>query len=106
MESYWFIGKLVRWALILQEYDFDIIHRLSRVKRYANGLSWNPSSNEEDTTRASWHGDVDLEVIPGWHAFAYLCTLLGCSKDVPQTSADDGDPHDVDMELEDVKGVR
>ncbi len=91
---------------MLQEYDFDIIHRPSRVKRDANGLSWNPSSNEEDTTRVRWHGDVDLEAIPRWHAFAYqVCTLLGCSRDVLQISVDDGDPHDVDMESKDVKGV-
>ncbi len=45
-------------------------------------LSWNPSSSEEDTIGARWHGEVDLEAILGWHAFAYLCTLLGCSKDV------------------------
>ncbi len=50
--------------------------------------------------RACWHGDVDLEVVPRWHASAYLCTLLGCFGDVPHTSVDDGDPHDVDMELE------
>jgi hypothetical protein len=48
---------------------------------------------------------MDLEIILGWHAFAYLCTLLGCSKDVPQTSVDDGDSHDVNMELKG-NGVR
>jgi hypothetical protein len=41
---------------------------------------------------------VDLEAIPGWHASTYLCTLLGCFGDVPQTNVNDGDPHDVDME--------
>jgi len=61
-------------------------------------LSWNPSSNEEDTIGARWHDDVNLEVLVGWHVFAYLCTLLGYSTDVFQTSMDDGDPHDVDME--------
>ncbi len=63
-------------------------------------MSWNPSSNEEDTIGARWHDDVNLEVLIGWHVFAYLCTLLGYSTDVFQTSMDDGDPHDVDMELE------
>ncbi len=43
---------------------------------------------------------MDLKKIPRWHAFAYLCTLLGCFGDVLQNSVDDGDPHDVDMELE------
>jgi hypothetical protein len=39
-------------------------------------------------------------MVPIWHASTYLCTLLGCSRHVLQTSVDDGDPHDVDMELE------
>ncbi len=63
-------------------------------------MSQNPSSNKEDTTWACRHGDVDLEIVPGWHASTYICTLLGCFGDILQTSVDDGDPHDVDMELE------
>ncbi len=65
-------------------------------------MSQNPNSNNKlDTTRAHWHGDVDLEVVLGWHAFAYLCTLLGCYKDVLQTNGDNGDSHDhQDIELE------
>ncbi len=43
---------------------------------------------------------MDLEPVPGRHAFAYLCILLGCSGDVPQNNMDDGDPHDVNMEAE------
>jgi hypothetical protein len=42
---------------------------------------------------------VDLEAIPRWHASTYLCALLGYSRDVFQTNVDDGDLHDVDMEL-------
>ncbi len=64
-------------------------------------VEWNPSSNEKDTTGACWHGDVDLEVVPRWHVYAYLCILLGCFGDVLQSSMDDGDPHDVDMESKD-----
>ncbi len=41
---------------------------------------------------------MDLETILRWHASTYLCTLLGCSKDVPQLNVDYGDSHDVDME--------
>jgi hypothetical protein len=71
-ESDQLTGKLARWAFILQEYDFDIIHRHGRVNQDVDGLSWNPSSNKEDTTRVHWHGDVDLEAIPRRHAFAYV----------------------------------
>ncbi len=88
------------WAFIIQDYDFDIIHKPGRFNWNVDGLSWNLSFNKEDTTRVIWHGDVDLEALPRWHAYAYLCTLLGCSKDVLETSVDDGDHHDVDMELE------
>ncbi len=63
--------------------DFDITHMLSKVNQDVDGLSWNPSSNEEDTIEVRWHGDVDLEAVLGWHASTHLCTLLGCSRDVP-----------------------
>jgi len=49
MESNQLTRKLAKWAYILKEYDFDIIHKPGRVNRDANGLSRNPSSNEEDT---------------------------------------------------------
>jgi len=83
MESYQSKGKFTRLAFILQEYDFDIVHKASRVNGDVDGLNWNPSSNEEDTTRAQWHGDMDLEAISKWHVSTYLCTLLGSFKDVP-----------------------
>jgi hypothetical protein len=53
------------------------------VNQDVDGLSQNPSFNEEDTTCVRWHGKVDLEAILGWHALAYLCILLGYSRDVP-----------------------
>jgi hypothetical protein len=69
-----------------------------RVNQDAHGLNRNPSSNEEDTIDARWHGEVDLEVVPGWHAFSYLCTLLGCFEDVPQGNMGDGSSHNDDDE--------
>jgi hypothetical protein len=83
MESNQVTSKLARWAFILQEHDFDIVHKVGRGNWDANGLNWNPSSSEEDTTSAKWYGEVGLEAMLGWHAFAYLCTLLGCFGDVP-----------------------
>jgi hypothetical protein len=35
-----------------------------------------PSSNKEDTTKAHWHKDMDLEAIPRWCASTNPCTLL------------------------------
>jgi hypothetical protein len=89
------IGKLARWAFILHEYDFDIIHRAGRVNRDVDGLNQNPSVNEVDTTSARWHGEVDLETVPGWHAFAYLC-----SWDVSQGNTGSGNSHNDYDELE------
>ncbi len=74
------------------------MHRAGRLNRDANGLNRNPSSNKENTTRACWHGDVDFEAVLGWHVFAYLCTLLGCFGDVPQTKSDSGNFQEEDIE--------
>jgi hypothetical protein len=98
MESNGLIGKLSRWAFILQEYDFNVLHRASRVNQDANGLNWNPGSNKEDIIGACWHGDVDLEVVLRRHVFAYLCTLLGCFGDVLQTKSDSGNFQGEDIE--------
>jgi hypothetical protein len=68
-------GKLARWALILQEYDFQVVHRLGIANLDANGLSRNPCTSHEDDTRARWHGEVDEEMVPGWHALTFLCLL-------------------------------
>jgi hypothetical protein len=37
---------------------------VGRVNQDANGLNQNPSSNEEDTIGAHWHGDINLKVVP------------------------------------------
>lgn len=63
MELNCFIRKLVMWALILLDYDFDIVYRVGKVNHDVNGLRWNPSSNEEATNGACWHDDVNLEAI-------------------------------------------
>jgi hypothetical protein len=79
---------------------FDIVHNIGRVNQDANGLNQNPSSNEEDIIGARWHGEVDLEVVLGWHVFAYMCTLLGCYGDVPQGNTGGGNSQSDDDELQ------
>jgi len=44
MEFDWFTKKLGRWALILEEYDFDIVHYVGRINQDVDGLALNPSS--------------------------------------------------------------
>ncbi len=41
---------------------------------------------------------MDLEVVLKWHTFVYLCTLLGCSKDVPKVRPSNGDSQEEDIE--------
>jgi hypothetical protein len=41
---------------------------------------------------------MDLEVVPGWHASTYMCTLLGCFGDVPQGNTGGGNSHSDDDE--------
>jgi hypothetical protein len=68
-------GKLAQWALILQEYDFQVVHRPGVANLNVDGLSRNPCTNQEDNTGTRWHGEVDEEMVPGWHASAFLCLL-------------------------------
>ncbi len=75
MESDKLMGKLGWWVLILQEYDFQVVHRLGVVNLDADGLSRNLCTSQEDDTRARWHGEVDEEMVPSWHASAFLCLL-------------------------------
>ena len=86
MESDKLIGKLTRWFLLLQEYDFEVVHRAGITNVDANGLSHNPSPSDEDLTGARWHGDCDREAVPGRHAVAYLISFSGTAVEVPMQS--------------------
>ena len=50
-----YIGKLTRWTLLLQEYDFEVVHCVGITNLDVDGLSRNPSPSDEDLTRARWH---------------------------------------------------
>ena len=43
MESDKLTSKLARWALLLQEYDFEVVHQADITNLDADGLSRNPS---------------------------------------------------------------
>jgi hypothetical protein len=67
--------KLAQWAFILQEYDFQVVHRPRVVNLDVDGLSRNRCISQEDDTGAKWHGKVDEKMVIGWHASAFLCLL-------------------------------
>jgi hypothetical protein len=50
MESDKLTWKLARWALMLMEYDFKVVHKAGLVNMDADGLSRNPIPSQEDAT--------------------------------------------------------
>ncbi|KAH8976007.1 hypothetical protein BDL97_01G191300 [Sphagnum fallax] len=66
--------KLVRWVFILHENDFDKIHRVGKVNRDVNGLIYNISFNNEDTSKIHWHskGNHVLNIHEDAIAIIYL----------------------------------
>jgi hypothetical protein len=75
MESNKLTGKLVRWALILMEYDFKVVHRAGLVNMDADGLSRNPIPSQADATSARWHVEDGEDSLPGWHCSTFMCFL-------------------------------
>jgi hypothetical protein len=67
-------GKLARWALILQEYEFKVIHRPSITHQNANTMSRRPLTTSEDFSEAKQNFDQIL-AIHVYEASRYL-TLL------------------------------
>jgi hypothetical protein len=51
------------------------VHKLGVANITVDGLSQNPCTSHEDNTGARWHVKVDEEMVPGWHASAFLCLL-------------------------------
>ncbi len=52
-----------------------MVHRPGVANLDAGGLNWNPCTNQEDDTGVRWHGEVDEEMVPSWHASTFLCLL-------------------------------
>ncbi len=70
-------SKLARWALILQEYEFKVIHWLGITHQNADTMSRKPFTTSEDF----WEAKQDFDQIPAIHvseACSYLA-LLQCN---------------------------
>jgi hypothetical protein len=48
------------------------MHHANLVKQYENGWSWNWYTSQHDGIRARWHGEIDKEMVPRWHAFIFF----------------------------------
>jgi len=70
-------GKLARWAFILQEYEFKVIHRPSITHHNADTMSRRPLITSEDFSEARQDFDQILAV-PVSEASSYLA-LLQCN---------------------------
>ncbi len=71
------IGKLVRWVLILQEYEFKVIHRLNITHQNADTMSRRPLTTSKDFSEIRQDFDQILAVHV-YDAFSYLA-LLQCN---------------------------
>jgi hypothetical protein len=70
-------GKLARWALILQEYEFKVIHQPGITHQNADTMSRRPLTTSEDFSEAR----QDFDQIPTIHVYeasSYLA-LLQCN---------------------------
>ena len=76
-------------GLLLQEHDFEVVHRVGITNLDADGLSRNPSPSEKDLTGTRWHGDCDREAVLSWHAVACFTLFSGAAVEVPLQGSDD-----------------
>ncbi len=70
-------GKLIRWALILQEYEFKVIHRPNIAHQNMDTMSWRPFTTSKDFSEVK----EDFDQIPIIHV-SYACNyfaLLQCN---------------------------
>jgi hypothetical protein len=72
-----FTSKLTRWALILQEYEFKVIHQLNITHQNADTMSRRPLITFEDFSKARQNFD-QIPAIHVSYAFSYLA-LLQCN---------------------------
>ncbi len=77
----------------------DIVHKADKFNWDVDGLSPNPSPNEKDIIGVHYHGDVNLEIILRWYAFAYLCTLFWCFRDTLQIDMNTMDSYGVKIKV-------
>jgi hypothetical protein len=68
-------GKLTRWALIIQEYEFKVIHRPSITNQNTYTMLRKPLTTFEDFSEAK----QDFDQIPTIHVSYALVILHYCN---------------------------
>jgi hypothetical protein len=67
-------SKLACWALILQEYEFKVIHQLGITHQNANTMSQRPLTTFEDFSKARQDFD-QIPIVYVSYASSYLALL-------------------------------
>ncbi len=67
-------GKLARWVLVLQEYEFKVIHRPGITHQNMDNMSWRPLTTFEDFSKARQNFDQIL-VVHVSYASSYFALL-------------------------------
>jgi hypothetical protein len=71
------IGKLARWVLILQEYEFKIIHRPGITHQNVDTMLWKPLTTSKDFSKVRQNFDK-IPIIHVSYASSYFA-LLQCN---------------------------
>jgi len=70
-------NKLARWVLILQEYEFKVIHQPGITHQNLDTMSWRPFTTSKDFLEAR-QGFDQISTVHVYYAFNYL-TLRQCN---------------------------
>jgi hypothetical protein len=70
-------GKLARWMLILQDYEFKVIHQPSITNQNVNTMLWRPLITSKDFSEARQDFD-QIPTVRVSYASSYLA-LLQCN---------------------------
>ena len=92
-------GKYARWAMILQEHDFEVVHRPGKTQQHADGLSRNPSPTLQWQAEDWQPADIDLNA-------SALLALLADERDKQSYVAGPDRPDDVSRDQQLIQWLR
>lgn len=69
-------GQYARWAMIMQDFEFTVIHRKGSEHNNADVLSRMPRADDTDVTGARLDVDTAVPAVPTIQPLTVLCTML------------------------------